>query len=76
MTFKFEVILYYDSMPRIVYKRYGEIHKNNNPACVYISGSNYWYQYGFIHRDDGPASIDSFGNKQWFNHGIYYVPKI
>jgi hypothetical protein len=47
MTFKFEVIIFYEST-RIVYKRYGKIHKNNQPACVYSSGSKYWCQYGKI----------------------------
>ena len=42
----------------------GKYHRENEPAIMYLDGSNFWHLNGKLHRTDGPA-LEWLGNKQW-----------
>ena len=45
---------------------YGELHREDGPACEYNEGSKCWYLNGERHRVDGPAIEWSDGSKEWW----------
>ena len=53
----------------------GKLHRDKEPAKIYLNGMNFWYRHGYLHRLDGPAitgrSIFSFYS-DWYIYGINY----
>jgi hypothetical protein len=53
----------------------GELHREKEPAKIYLNGMKFWYRHGYLHRLDGPAitgrSIFSFYS-DWYIYGINY----
>tara|TARA_R110000868_G_scaffold60676_2_gene184990 strand:+ start:6792 stop:7115 length:324 start_codon:yes stop_codon:yes gene_type:complete len=41
-------------------------HREDGPACEYISGTKAWYLNGDCHRQDGPAIEYTNGTKGWY----------
>lgn len=54
---------------RVLWYRYGVLHRDNGPAVEYPSGEQWWFQFGKEHREDGPAIIRPDGSKEWFRDG-------
>jgi hypothetical protein len=48
-----------------------ELHRENEPAIVYISGATIYFLNGKKHREDGPA-IDFQNIKEWYINGVQY----
>ena len=43
------------------------LHREDGPACEFLSGTKMWFVNGKLHRNDGPARIWSGdGMKEWF----------
>jgi len=49
--------------------RYGELHREDGPACEYANGDRHWYLNGQRHREDGPAVEDADGDRHWYLNG-------
>lgn len=47
------------------YNKEGVIHRENGPAVIYPSGTEYWYRNGKYHREDGPAVNRNDGYMEW-----------
>jgi antitoxin component YwqK of YwqJK toxin-antitoxin module len=47
------------------YNEDGLLHREDGPARIYRSGSEFWYKNGVAHREDGPSSIYSSGSEEW-----------
>lgn len=46
------------------------LHREDGPACEWISGNKSWWVDGKLHREDGPAIDSSYnGDKYWFLNG-------
>tara|TARA_R110000868_G_scaffold60676_2_gene184994 strand:+ start:8696 stop:9085 length:390 start_codon:yes stop_codon:yes gene_type:complete len=51
-------------------KEMTQLHREDGPACEYVTGSKSWYLNGKCHREDGPAveCVDAY--KDWYLNGI------
>ena len=49
--------------------RYGELHREDEPACEWVDGGKDWYRNGLLHREGGPAIEWAGGGKSWYLHG-------
>jgi hypothetical protein len=47
----------------------GKLHREDGPACEYLSGTNIWLYNGLYHRVDGPAVKFYDGTKEWYFRG-------
>lgn len=47
-------------------KKMTRLHREDGPACEYISGTKAWYLNGDCHRQDGPAIEYTNGTKGWY----------
>ena len=57
---------------RRYYNAAGQLHRENGPAVVFVSGTVMWFQNGLRHREDGPAIIYPDGDSLWYLHGTGY----
>lgn len=57
------------------YNRSLQLHREDGPAIIYVSGTKQWWQHGELHREDGPAVILANGYKFWYLDGIRYDRK-
>jgi hypothetical protein len=50
------------------YDKDGELHRDDGPASIHVSGVIMWCQHGKYHRTDGPAIIyaDEHGSVEWW----------
>jgi hypothetical protein len=53
------------------YNEEQELHRENEPAVVYIGGAKMYFVNGRKHREDGPA-IDFKNIKEWYIDGVQY----
>ena len=44
-------------------------HREDGPAVITVSGSEYWYQHGKLHCLDGPAVKHENDYKAWWYQG-------
>ena len=47
----------------------GKRHREDGPACEYVSGTKQWLINGKFHREDGPAVEHASGHKSWWLNG-------
>ena len=47
----------------------GELHREDGPAVVFVTGTTYWYLNNKCHREDGPAIDHSNGTTYWYLNG-------
>ena len=57
---------------RRYYNAAGQLHRENDPAVVFVSGTVMWFQNGLRHREDGPAIIYPDGDSLWYLCGVGY----
>ena len=51
-------------------KEMTKLHREDGPACEFVSGTKFWYRNGNLHREDGPArEWSQDGAKEWWVHG-------
>ena len=46
-----------------------KLHREDGPACEYVSGTKLWYLNHKLHREDGPACEWANGDKFWYLNG-------
>ena len=51
------------------YNSQGEVHREDGPAFVKLSGLKVWLIHGSWHREDGPAMEWPSGRKDWYING-------
>ena len=57
---------------RRYYNAAGQLHCEEGPAVVFVSGTVMWFQNGLRHREDGPAIIYPDGDSLWYLCGVEY----
>lgn len=56
-----------------IYYLCDKVHRDDLPAFIDYSGTNYWYTHGKLHRaHDLPAVESTSGNKLWYSHGVVH----
>ena len=48
-----------------------QLHRINEPAVEWASGTKEWYQNGRRHRTDGPAVESPYGDEEWWINGKF-----
>ena len=46
-----------------------KLHREDGPACEYVSGTKLWYSNHKLHREDGPACEWANGSRFWYLNG-------
>jgi hypothetical protein len=57
-----------DGFGNIIYTLNGIYHREDGPAVIYSSGSQWWYKNNERHREDGPAIISQNGSQCWYKN--------
>jgi hypothetical protein len=57
------------------FNQYGQLHREDRPACEWSNGSKFWYLNGLLHRIDGPAIEWYTGGKSWYLNDICFQEK-
>ena len=57
---------------RRYYNAAGQLHREEGPAVVFVSGTVMWFQNGLRHREDGPAIVWANGTKGWYQNGLHH----
>lgn len=57
---------------RRYYNAAGQLHREEGPAVVFVSGTVMWFQNGLRHREDGTAIIYPDGDSLWYLCGVEY----
>lgn len=48
----------------------GKLHREDQPAVIYASGTTKWYYEGNLHRTNGPAVERINGQQEWWQDGL------
>lgn len=54
----------------------GQLHREDEPAIIFVSGDKLWYLNGMRHRLDGPAVELKTGLKEWFIEGVEMAERV
>lgn len=67
LKYRIEVDEYGD---RRYFNALGHLHREDGPAVILSTGSEFWYYNGQRHRENGPAIEWHCGSKEWWHHGV------
>lgn len=51
---------------KVVWYLGDEIHRDDGPAIIYVTGEEFWYQHSKRHRVGGPAAKWPNGREEWY----------
>jgi hypothetical protein len=51
------------------YNTHEQLHREDGPAVIHVSGLQEWWVNGERHNEDGPAVIYADGTQEWFLNG-------
>ena len=70
-TLKYRIVK--DEYSTRYYNKHNQLHREDGPAVILPTGSEFWYYNGQRHREDGPALEHYHGGKEWHIFGKRYT---